>query len=84
MKNFPLLLENEEHAFLYSYMPREKFLQVWNNKLKEVIDNYQPDLMWFDSWLDEIPDSVKKWIIWYYFNRADEGDKAVVFKAVTN
>lgn len=77
-KDFPSLLENKENAFLYGYMPREEFLQIWNNKLKEVIDKYQPDLMWFDSWLDEIPDSVKMDYLAYYFNRADEWDKEVV------
>lgn len=77
-KEFPELLENKENAILYGYMPRKKFLQVWNNKLKEVVDKYQPDLMWFDSWLDEIPDSVKLDYLAYYFNKAKEWNKDVV------
>ena len=46
--------------------------------LKEVIDNYQPDLIWFDSWVNEIPDDVKMQFLAHYFNRAKEWDKDVV------
>lgn len=77
-KNFSFLLEDEQNALLYGYMPREQFLQMWSNKLKEVVDKYQPDLMWFDSWLHEIPDSVKTEYLAYYFNRANEWGKDVV------
>lgn len=77
-RNFPSLLHDSENAFLYGYMPREKFLQLWGNKLKEVVNKYQPDLMWFDSWLDEIPDSVKMDYLAYYFNKAREWNKEVV------
>lgn len=77
-KNFPALLEEPEQAIMYGYMPREKFLKMWKKKLEEVIDKYQPDIMWFDSWLDEIPDSVKTEYLAWYFNRAHEWDKEVV------
>lgn len=75
---FPSLLEDPERAILYGYLPREEFLEMWNDKLKEVIDNYQPDIMWFDSWLHEIPDSVQTEYLAYYFNKAQEWDKDVV------
>lgn len=29
--------------------PHEKFLAEWKNKVIEVIDNYQPDIIWFDG-----------------------------------
>ncbi len=75
---FPSLLEDPERAILYGYMPREKFLEMWKGKLIEVIDRYQPDLMWFDAWLDEIPDQTKMEYLAYYFNKANEWDKEVV------
>lgn len=59
-------------------MPREKFLDIWKGKLIEVIDKYQPDLMWFDAWLDEIPDRTKMEYLAHYFNRADEWGREVV------
>ncbi len=77
-KDFPAALENLDRAFLYGYMPREKFLDLWLGKLKEVVDAYQPDIMWFDSWLHEIPDEVKAEYLAHYFNRAREWGKEVV------
>ena len=77
-RDFPALLENPENAILYGYMPREQYLDFWLAKLKEVIDAYQPDLMWFDSWLDEIPEAYQKEYCAYYFNRSKEWGKDVV------
>jgi alpha-L-fucosidase len=77
-KDFPSLLENPQEAILYGYMPREQFLTMWFGKLKEVIDNYQPDLIWFDSWLDEIPEEYQKSFLAYYLNRAKQWQKDVV------
>ena len=77
-KDFPSLLDDPKRAILYGYMPREKFLELWLGKLKEVIDGYRPDLMWFDSWLDEIPDPVKMQYLAYYFNKAGEWGADVV------
>jgi len=76
--NFPSLLEDPNNAILYGYMPREQFLQMWKGKLIEVVDKYQPDLMWFDSWLDEIPDEYKAEYLACYFNKANEWGKEVV------
>ncbi|MCG2586947.1 alpha-L-fucosidase [Rhodohalobacter sulfatireducens] len=77
-EHFPSLLDDPERAILYGYMSREKFLEMWSDKLKEVIDKYQPDMMWFDSWLHEIPDSVQTDYLAYYFNKAGKWDKDVV------
>lgn len=77
-RDFPSLLEDPKNAVLYGYMPREKFLQMWKGKLIEVIDKYQPDLMWFDAWLDEIPDQTKMEYLAHYFNKANEWGREVV------
>ena len=66
---------------LYGNMPEEEFLVNWKGKLFEVIDNYQPDIIWFDSWLDQIPEADRLEFMAYYLNRADEWGKEVV---VTN
>ncbi|TWT50276.1 Alpha-L-fucosidase [Rubripirellula amarantea] len=76
--HFPKALENEERAFMYGYMPREKFLKMWNGKLSEVINQYSPDLIWFDSWLDEIPDANRMQFLADYFNHAEQTGQEVV------
>ncbi len=82
MKNYPSLLENPENAILYGYMPRDKFVKMWLNKLEEVIDNYQPDIIWFDSWLDEIPENTRQEFCAYYLNQANKWgeDVAIIRK----
>ena len=77
-RDFPSLLDDPKQAILYGYMPREKFLAFWLAKLQEVIDLYQPDLMWFDSWLDEIPEETQKQYLAYYFNQARAWGRDVV------
>ncbi|MBN1863972.1 MAG: alpha-L-fucosidase [Victivallales bacterium] len=75
---FPSLLGNPENAILYGYIPREQFIKMWQAKLKEVIDRYRPDIIWFDSWLDEIPEQARFEFAAYYFNSAKHWKKDVV------
>lgn len=77
-KNYPDALNNKERAFLYGDMPRQQFLDMWEGKLIEVIDKYHPDLIWFDSWLDEIPDAEMTTFLAHYFNDAAEQNREVV------
>jgi len=77
-QDFPSLLDDPKEAILYGYMPREKFVEMWRGKLFEVIDHYQPDLIWFDSWLNEIPERARQEFCAYYLNRANEWGKDVV------
>jgi alpha-L-fucosidase len=77
-KNFPSLLEDPEKAILYGYMPRDQFVSLWKAKLVEVIDKYRPDIIWFDSWLDEIPEQARYEFAAYYFNRARQWNRDVV------
>lgn len=78
MKHFPNVLDDPERALLYGYMPREKFLDMWLTKLEEVIDGYDPDLIWFDSWLHEIPDKTKMEFLAHYFNHAEKTGQEVL------
>ena len=59
-------------------MPRERFEQLWLAKLSEVIDNYKPDLIWFDSWLHDISMKRREEFSAYYLNRAKSWGKDVV------
>ena len=77
-KNFPELLNDPCRAIMYGYMPADKYYQMWEDKLIEVIDHYHPDLMYFDAWLGEIPDKYKMPYLAHYFNDAGKLGKEVV------
>jgi len=70
--------DSAELQKLYGSMPRQAWLEMWNGKLEEVIDNYQPDMIWFDSWLDRIPEKNRQDFTAYYLNAAKTWDKEVM------
>lgn len=70
--NDPLL------AQLYGNIPADKFYENWYGELKELIDNYSPDLIYFDGLMSKIPEKFKQEFIAYYFNNALKENKQVV------
>ncbi|HDZ40644.1 MAG TPA: alpha-L-fucosidase [Bacteroidetes bacterium] len=58
--------------------PNEKFQNEWLAKIIEVIDNYKPDLIWFDFGIASIDEKIQKKFYSYYFNKAQEWGKEVV------
>jgi alpha-L-fucosidase len=78
IEGWPTISEDPELRMLYGNLPRRQFLNLWLGKLREVIDNYQPDIIWFDSWLDEIPIETRQEFSAYYLNCASEWGKDVV------
>lgn len=77
-KYFPALLENPERAIMYGNLPRNIFLQKWEGELKEVVNQYKPDLIWFDDDLSVAPDSLVARFLDFYFNKAAAEGRAVV------
>ena len=63
---------------LYGNMPEDEFNQYWFDQLKEVVDQYSPDIVWFDSWLNLIPESYRKEFAAYYLNEASKKGQDVV------
>jgi alpha-L-fucosidase len=64
---------------LYGNLPEDEWLEtVWLAKLKEVVDAYHPDLIWFDSWLDQVPMAYRQRFAAYYFNRASQRGQDVL------
>ena len=59
-------------------LPTKAFLDQWQGKVIEVIDKYDPDLVWFDNGLELITDSCKEELLAYYYNRAAARKKEVV------
>jgi len=50
----------------------------WLIKLKEVIDRYQPDQIWFDFGLAKMPDDYKQRMAAYYYNHEKIWGKPVI------
>jgi alpha-L-fucosidase len=57
---------------LFGQQGKEKNEEFWLNKLKEVIDNYQPDIIYQDFNLSKISDTVLLQFLSYYYNKGDE------------
>src|SRR5580700_11009642 len=51
-------------------LPTKDYLDRWQGKIIEVIDNYDPDLLWFDFGLELVHESYKKQLLAYYYNKA--------------
>ncbi len=50
----------------------------WLLKIKEVIDKYRPDQIWFDFGLRNIPDEYKQRMAAYYYNKEPAWNKPVI------
>jgi alpha-L-fucosidase len=58
----------------------QEFLEDWVTKNIELIDQYQPDIIWYDNGIDSRDfDPLKLKVAAYYFNRALEWHKQVTF-----
>jgi len=78
-EGMPPTFNDPKLNMLYGNMEEEKWLdEVWLGKLKEVIDKYHPDIIWFDSWLDQIPEEKHLEFCAYYLNEAVKRDQEVV------
>jgi len=64
---------------LYGNIPEDEFYDYWLNQINEVVDQYGPDIIWFDSWLDIIPENYKLKMVAHHFNTAvSRGQKPIV------
>ncbi len=63
---------------LYGQLGTTAENQLWYDKLKEVVDGYQPDIIWQDFDLGLVTESQRLNFLSYYYNRAVAWDKEVV------
>jgi alpha-L-fucosidase len=71
--------KDKKLRMLYGNMPEEEFNEYWLNQINEVVDNYSPEIIWFDSWLDRIPETYRQKMVAYHFNVASSrGQKPIV------
>ncbi len=71
--------EDPKLRLLYGNIPEAKFYDYWLGQVNEVVDNYSPDIIWFDSWLDIIPEDYRRRMVAHHFNSAvSKGQKPIV------
>lgn len=75
---WPAMPEANHHDIFSEPTPSEEFLQDWMIRTCEIIDNYQPKVLYFDWWIQHSATKpyLKK-IAAYYYNRAFEWGESV-------
>ncbi|MFA9392160.1 MAG: alpha-L-fucosidase [Prolixibacteraceae bacterium] len=63
---------------LYGQQGKEKNEELWLAKHKEIIDTYEPDVIWQDFNLKAISEPVLLQFLAYYYNKAEEWGSPVV------
>ncbi|GET25671.1 alpha-L-fucosidase [Prolixibacter sp. NT017] len=72
--------KDEKLKYLYGNIPADEFYDRWLGQVDEVVDKYAPDMIWFDSWLDMIPEKYRKEMVAHDFNTAvSRGQEPIVF-----
>ena len=71
-------LENLWDDWELQEKPNKEFLDQWLAKIREVVDGYQPDMLYFDGGLNFIQEHYKREFLAYYYNKAEEWGKKVV------
>lgn len=78
LEGMPTTSNNPMLRLLYGNVTPEEFYDpIWFGELKEVIDNYDPDIIYFDAWLDLIPEEYLYKFTQYYIENSKEKHKEV-------
>lgn len=78
-EGMPPSSDDPDLQLMYGNMPHEKwYKEVWLGKMKEVIDNYHPDIIWFDYVLGDIPQEYRKEFAAYYLNESEKKNQDAV------
>lgn len=72
------LTRSREDLWDLQEVPGKVFLEQWLGKVEEIIDKYDPDLLWFDDAIERIQEHYKRRCLAYYYNKAEERGKHVV------
>jgi alpha-L-fucosidase len=70
--------DDPQLKILYAQLSKEENEFIWLEKHKEIIDRYQPDIIWQDFNLPGVSEQVLLDFLAYYYNKAGEWGKEVV------
>jgi alpha-L-fucosidase len=66
------------HSRDWTPRPNAKFLEDWLARTCELVDKYQPQLVWFDWWIEQVVvEPYLQRFASYYYNRGLEWNKSV-------
>ena len=71
-------VKGERGYYRVNPMPSDKFERVWLEKVKEVVDGYSPDLLWFDNRIKILSEKVRQEMMAYVYNQAEKNDQEFV------
>ena len=82
LEGMPTTSDNPMLRLLYGNVTPEEFYDpMWFGELKEVIDNYSPDIIYFDSWLDCVPEKyLHKFADYYVTDGTKKGKEVVILR----
>lgn len=70
---------NPKYQKLYGcLMPHDEWLAMWRDKCIEVVDKYHPDIMYFDAYMEQVPDPYIQQYLAHYFNDAATRNQDVI------
>ena len=78
VEGWPTTSDDPVLQFLYMNISEYQFNKLFQAKLGEVIDKYEPDMIWFDGALNRILEPYHLNFLAYYFNRADAWGREVM------
>lgn len=77
--DWPTSTTDPELRKLYGNFPTiDEFNQYWLDQVNEVVDKYSPDIIWYDSWLNLIPESYRQEMAAHFFNHGSKNNQEVV------
>ena len=73
-------INQEQTHDIYSQGPSQEHLENWLIRTCEIIDKYQPKVLWFDWWIQNIAFKpyLKKLAAYYYNRAADWGEQVSI------
>ncbi|MFW6107328.1 MAG: alpha-L-fucosidase [bacterium] len=78
VEGWPTTTTDPVLRMLYANLSDQLYYKIFLAKLGEVVDNYQPDLIWFDGRIENIEEPYHRRFLAYYFNNAKQWGRDVV------
>ena len=79
--DYPTSSEDPLLRKFYGNMPKEEFEQYWLDQVNEVVDNYSPDILWYDVWLNHVSEPKIMEMASHFLNHGKETGQELVLIA---